>query len=146
MRIEDVHAIQLKRAEVNHRTYKSIFESACDRIRRRAIIPNAPRDMLFRVPPFVWGRPPYAHAHAIRYVTEKLRRNGFKVSPDAGDPGTLHVDWNRKPAPREAAPSAPARAKGPKTVRFAEPPGPGGHPGDQPKLSARLAALRRQLT
>lgn len=134
MRIQDVHAIQLKRARVNHETYKQLFQGCCDRIRRRATIPGAPRCMHYTVPPFVWGRPPYTHAHAERYVSEKLARNGFRVTHAA--PGVLLVDWSlRPPKPPKQAPPKQAPSKKPKQPRQAK----------QPKLSARLEALRRQL-
>ena len=144
MRIEDVHAIRMKRAQVNHDTYKALFEQCCERIRRRALLPNAPQSMTYQVPPFQWGRPPYKHTHATRYVTEKLRRNGFHVT-DQGQ-GLLCVDWGcPKKAPRPAGALKTAKtakaaktAKTVKTVTFSEPP--------TGKLSDRLAALRTQLT
>ena len=131
MRIQDVHAIQLDRAKTNHETYKQLFQACCDRIRRRAHIPGAPRCMHYAVPPFVWGRPPFTHAHATRYVCEKLQRNGFRVSHAA--PGVLLVDWSQKPA-RPAAPPPPKKAAAKK---------PAAKP--KPKLSARLEALRKKL-
>ena len=131
MRIQDVHAIQLNRAKVNHETYKQLFQACCDRIRRRALIPGAPRCMHYAVPPFVWGRPPFTHAHAARYVCEKLQRNGFRVSHAA--PGVLLVDWSQKPAARPPQPPPPRKAPKPKP----KPP--------PKKLSARLEALRKKL-
>lgn len=133
MRIQDVHAIQLSRAKVNHETYKQLFQACCDRIRRRALIPGAPRCMHYAVPPFVWGRPPFTHAHAARYVCEKLQRNGFRVSHAA--PGVLLVDWSQKP-PRPPAKKAPAK---PPAAAAKQPKKPA------KKLSARLEALRKKL-
>ena len=133
MRIEEIHRIRLKRAQTNHETYKQLFDACCDRIRRRAHLPLAPYSMYYQVPPFVWGRPPYKHSHALRYVSEKLRRNGFRVSEST--PGTLLVEWTRPsvaPAPSKPK-SKPKPAKQPK-------PNP-----SSKKLSARLAALRKQL-
>lgn len=129
MRIQDVHAIQLKRAKTNHETYKQLFQACCDRIRRRAHIPGAPRCMHYTVPPFVWGRPPFTHAHAARYVSEKLARNGFQVSHAA--PGVLLVDWSQGP-PRPAPRKKPVKKPAAKAAK-------------QPKLSARLEALRKKL-
>lgn len=129
MRIEDIHAIRMKRAQVNHETYKQLFKACCERIRRRVALPKAPQHVHYQVPPFVWGRPPFKHAHALRYVSEKLRRNGFVVS-DAASPGTLVVEWPRARQP----PPQPAAARKPTP------------PKKKPsKLSARLAALRKQL-
>lgn len=127
MRIEDIHAIRMKRAQVNHETYKQLFRTCCERIRRRVALPKAPQHVHYQVPPFVWGRPPFKHAHALRYVSEKLRRNGFVVSE--ASPGTLLVEWprtrQRAPPPPKKKPSQPSKAPS--------------------KLSARLAALRKQL-
>lgn len=128
MRIEDVHDMRLKRAEINHATYKQLFDSCCGSIKRRAGVKGGLTSVLYQVPPFVWGRPPYEHSHALRYVSEKLRRNGFQVTL-AGEqaPGTLRVEWTfpkRAPVPKK-----PAVVKAPKTS----------------KLSARLEALRKQL-
>lgn len=131
MRIEDVHAIQLQRARVNHETYKGLFEACCSRIRRRALLPKAPQHVHYAVPPFVWGRPPFKHSHALRYVSEKLRRNGFDVAESS--PGVLLVQW--KPAaaaaPRPASRKTRAKKKDAKKAPS--------------KLSARLAALRKHL-
>lgn len=128
MRIEDVHAIQLKRAQINHETYKGLFDACCSRIRRRALLPKAPQHIHYAVPPFVWGRPPFKHSHALRYVSEKLRRNGFDVSEPS--PGVLLVQW--KPASK---PKAARRKPKPKPAAKKEP----------TKLSSRLAALRKHL-
>ena len=122
MRVEEVHDIRMKRAQVNHQTYKQLYQACCERIRRRAAVPNAACAMYYQVPAFVWGRPPFTHSHAARYVSEKLRRNGFHVTEPC--PGTLYVDWMR-----------PRKHKAKRA-----PPGPA-----KPKPSARLAALRGLL-
>ena len=48
---------------------------------------------IYNVPEFVPGRPTFDHSHAVRYVTEKLRRGGFDVLPD--DNGVLAIDWSK---------------------------------------------------
>ena len=131
IRIQDVHDIQLRRARTNHETYKSLFEACCTRIRRRALLPQGPKALQYHVPAFVWGRPPFQHAHAVRYVSEKLRRNGFSVTECA--PGALLVQWTSA----QAQTSTPA-----KQVRQPAKPA---KPAKPVKLSARLAALRKQL-
>lgn len=127
MRIEELHKIRLKRARVNHETYKQLFKACCDRIRRRVDMPLAPYSMYYQVPPFVWGRPPYKHSHALRYVSEKLMRNGYEVSE--ASPGTLWVGWSRPARPT----AKPKKKPPPAAVVKAS------------KLSTRLAALRKQL-
>lgn len=138
MRIEDVHNIRLKRAQVNHETYKALFDACCNRIRRRVSLPKAPLSMCHAVPPFVWGRPPYQHSHAVRYVAEKLRRNGFAVSEPS--PGMLCVEWpNAPPKKQRRRSSATTAAVTPKPHK------PPPRASKDSKLSARLAALRKQL-
>lgn len=136
MRLEDVHAIQLRRAQTNHETYKQLFEACCSRIRRRAHLPKAPQHIHYAVPPFVWGRPPFKHSHALRYVSEKLRRNGFDVSESS--PGVLLVQW------RPAA-SRPTRRPKHGAARSARSAKSKRETPSKAKLSARLAALRKQL-
>jgi hypothetical protein len=138
MHINDVHALRLERAKVNHQTYKDLFRLCCERIRRRAGVRNSPAAMHYQVPPFVWGRPPFQHTHAVRYVSEKLSRNGFRVTPSPAQAGMLLVEWGH------AAPAAVATAharSAPKSSLAAA------KTRKKPakKLSARLAALRKQF-
>lgn len=130
MHVKDVHRIQLKRAATNHETYKMLFTNCCERIRVRASTPGGGRCITFQVVPFVWGRPPFKHAHAVRYVTEKLQRNGFEVH-ETHPPGMLRVCW-AKPS---LATAARSHSQAPKHAA----------PKAQHKLSTRLEALRRQL-
>ena len=102
MRVEDVHAIQLERAKVNHATYKKLFEACCSRIKALAKLPRSPTGMVHHVPVFLWGHPPYKHAHAVRYVREKLARNGFDVTETG--PGALYIRWG---APKKLPPPPP---------------------------------------
>lgn len=148
MHIREIHAIHLKRARVNHDTYKSLFLACCEGIRRRAMLVRQ-GELSYRVPRFVWGRPAFKHRHATRYVAEKLRRNGFTVTEvDPGrDPGALLVTWE---PPRAEQARAHARAQARAHARR----GGGGANGSRhasgrvaasAPLSARLAALRDRL-
>lgn len=111
----EVRKIRQDRAKTNHETYKGIVETAYSRIKARAN-QNA-TCVTFVVPAFVPGRPVFAHGHAIRYVTEKLQRGGFRVEPGAIGPrgvGALVIDWSRDWAAdakaAKAAEAAEARA------------------------------------
>jgi hypothetical protein len=132
MHIRDIHSKALKRAATNHDTYKSLFESCCTRIKRRAEIRHAPTMVEYRVPVLVLGRPPYDRTHATRYVSEKLRRNGFEVQEPS--PGILNVQWTRTP------PTAPPVVKRTKTKTVTKTVHGTG------KLSDKLAALRKKLS
>lgn len=78
----------LDRSVLNHQTYKSIYEACVQHIKRKHA--TGCTITLFEVPAFVLGRPLYTHAHAIRYVAEKLRRGKFDVKEDGA---MLHIDW-----------------------------------------------------
>ena len=112
MRVDEIHAMQHERSRVNHETYKNIFRECCDRIRRRASLPGGPRSIQFHVPPLVWGRPPFKHHHAVRYVSEKLRARKFDVETHPGV-STLVVSW-----PPPAAPQTPKTPKTPRMIKI----------------------------
>ena len=134
--VGEVRAIRTQRAQVNHETYKTILARAYERIKRRAGANFSCLD--FPVPPFVPGRPVFAHAHAVRYVTEKLRRGGFGVE-DRGD-GTLHVDWH---APAGADAPEPRRAPPAEAIRAGRAPPPAATKAED--ISRRLDNLKRRL-
>jgi hypothetical protein len=116
MHVRDIHALRLKRATTNHETYKSIFEACTKRIRVRASLPNAPTAVFFQVPAVVWGRPPYKHAHAVRYVRDKLAVNGFRVT-ECDQPGMLVVQWDPRPAEASMRIVPPKKKRGKETTR-----------------------------
>ena len=128
--VSDVQQVRIDRARVNHETYKQLLGTVYDRIRRRASV-NATH-LAYNVPVFVPGRPMYTLSHAVRYITDKLRRGGFGVQ--AGPDGqTLYVDWTPRPQvlpPREPPPPPPPAA---------------GHSTDRSTITARLNALKRKL-
>ena len=131
MRVEEIHAMQHERSRVNHDTYKHIFQECCERIRRRAGMPGGLRSIEFRVPPMVWGRPPFKHHHAVRYVCEKLRMRKFDVEAPPGM-ATLVVSW--PPPPPPPTPKKQPAKKDAKKAAAAKP------------LSVRLEALRKKFT
>lgn len=146
MLLDEVHEAQLRRAAVNHATYKALFEKASAKIRQVAGMSRAHTRLHFRVPPFVWGRPPFKHEHAVRYVSEKLRRNGFGVHDLGG--GVLEVRWHAaRPRARRRSGAEPPR----QPHQPSQPSQPSHQPQPQPRperagrLSARLAALRQHF-
>lgn len=134
MRIEEVNAIRMKRARVNHETYKSFYTQCCNRIRRRASLLDGPRWMWFTVPMFAWDRPPFKHHHAVRYVAEKLSRDGYQVTEVA--PGRLCVSWKSAFAMPVPPPPKPKERRKPDKHS---------KPSKASTLSARLEALRKRL-
>lgn len=99
--VNDVQKIRIDRARVNHETYKQLYKTVHERIRRRASVNST--HLTYAVPPFVPGRPVYTPGHAARYITDKLRRGGFGVMAVQDGGTTLFIDWT----PRPRAPSKP---------------------------------------
>ena len=139
--VDEIHAMHRERSGVNHETYKGLFAECCARIKNRAAMRHLPQTVVYKVPPMVWGRPPYKHHHAVRYVSEKLQRNGFEVN-DAH--GALSVSWKPAPAPirssKEAKPPTPSTQPKPPT-----PSKPAKTTTKRSTLSSRLDALRKQF-
>lgn len=107
---DDVRDIRIRRAKVNHETYKQLYEGVCRRIKSRAQYHPDQTDMWHQVPPLVVGRPIYHHDHAARYITEKLRRYGFRVEQVGHG---MHIDWTpaRPPPPPPPPPVPPVPPK-----------------------------------
>lgn len=126
LKVTDIHAMHHDRARLNHETYKYLYEQCSNVIRERAATRYLPQYVDYKVPALLFHRPPYKHHHAVRYVTEKLQRNGFTVEL-THPPDTLRVTWP------PAAPMAPRQRT---------------RPAPKPKksvLSAKLDALRKRF-
>lgn len=81
---------RLERSRQNHETYKMIYETFAEQIRKRNEIgATATR---FQVPAIFPGRGIYDHAHAVRYVAEKLKRGGFEVAV-LNESGLVEAEW-----------------------------------------------------
>lgn len=133
--VMDIQQIRVDRARVNHETYKQLYATVHDRIKRRASV-NATH-LAYAVPPFVPGRPVYVLSHAARYITDKLRRGGFAVLVSE-DGGTLFVDWTPRPTRVPKKPEEPA-APPPKSKRQSPP------TISRQAVAARLEALKRLI-
>ena len=91
LRVDELCKPIIQRAEMNHETYKMLYIQCVEHIKRKHACGCT--ITLYQVPDFVWGRPPFTHAHAIRYVSEKLRRGKFDVKVDGP---VLHIDWEAR--------------------------------------------------
>jgi hypothetical protein len=78
----------VERSTQNRETYRLIYKSISDHIRRKH--ESGGTETVVDIPEFVLGRPTFKHSHAARYVTEKLQRGGLRVQ---GTGGILHVEW-----------------------------------------------------
>ena len=127
----------LARATMNHETYKMLYLQCVDHIKRKH--EAGCTITLYHIPEFVFGRPPYTHAHAIRYVAEKLRRGKFDVKVDGP---VLHIDWElriRDICRKVKAKEAKARRKTSKATKVGTRPAK----KDEP-LSVRLERLLKK--
>lgn len=105
-----------ERAEINHQTYKHIYELCTNQVRRQHSTGNT--CTIFTVPTFVVGRTPFTHAHAIGYIVTKLERGGFRVTEDRDSfPGVLLIDWGRHPSEKEDPKPKTRETKPPSTTK-----------------------------
>lgn len=95
----------LDRAIVNHTTYKLIYNQCAEHIKRKNTADCT--TTLFNVPEFMIGRPTFTHAHAVRYVSEKLRKGGFNVQVEGA---LLIISWKNS-VKEESAKQAQVKAK-----------------------------------
>lgn len=101
LKLSDLAAKDLERAKRNHETYKLIYSKVSALITTQHDTGNT--SLLYDVPAFVLGRPMFNHAHAVRYVKEKLLKGGFRVEQLGC---TLHVSWKTAPdKPKKATTS-----------------------------------------
>ena len=105
LRVSDLTGKELDRARQNHETYKSLYAKCAEHIKRRNEMGHTVTR--YHVPGFVVGRPLFNHAHAVRYIREKLERGKFEVVQHGS--GELVIDWTtqkkrviRKQAPKQA--------------------------------------------
>ena len=90
--VQDLMERRLRRANINHDTYKELYAKCSAKVSKTAEVRGT--STWWFVPPFVPGRPVYTHAHAIRYNVDKLKHGGFKVRDIGG--GWLYIDWRRR--------------------------------------------------
>jgi hypothetical protein len=134
LRVKDLTSKEIQRAKLNHETYKELYLKTTDHVRRRNELGFT--TTRYHVPSFIVGRPIFNHDHAVRYVTEKLQKGGFKVIKDDNE---IIIDWTkqkkdviRKKAPKEACKST--STSGGKKPKIDEP------------LHVKLARLNHKLT
>lgn len=89
--VDDLCKPVLERAQMNHETYKMLYTQCIEHIKRKH--ETGCTITIFCVPDFVLGRPTFTHSHAIRYISEKLRRGKFDVKVDGP---LIHIDWEAR--------------------------------------------------
>ena len=106
----DAQQIRLAKKSVSHDTYKMLFETAIQRIRRNA--ENDATEILYKIPHFVLGRPMINVKHAARYISEKLKIYGY-TTRYYEESGTyfVYISWKKTPVPIEKKPREIKRPK-----------------------------------
>ena len=89
--VDDLCKPIIARAQMNHETYKMLYTQCIEHIQRKH--DTGCTITLFYVPDFVLGRPCFTHSHAVRYISEKLRRGKFEVQIDGP---VIHIDWEAR--------------------------------------------------
>jgi hypothetical protein len=107
--VGDIMKQRLKRASVNHETYKMLYTMCKKRIKHiskiRYDVPTGSHyitSCTWHMPNFIPGRPVYKPARAARYVLDKLQRGGFDASFDESN-DTISIDWTHVTDQREAS-------------------------------------------
>lgn len=106
LKLSDLEAKDKERAKRNHETYKMIYSKVTTLITTQHETGNS--SLVYDVPAFVLGRPMFNHAHAVRYVRDKLLKGGFRVEQMGC---TLHVSWKKKQKDQKDPKEKPKKTK-----------------------------------
>ncbi|AGE48585.1 hypothetical protein PBCVAN69C_629L [Paramecium bursaria Chlorella virus AN69C] len=106
----EAQQIRLAKRNVSHATYKMLFETAIQRIKKNA--ETDATEILYKIPHFMLGRPTINVKHAARYVSEKLKIYGYTTRYYEQD-GTyfVYISWRATPVPIEKKPREVKRPK-----------------------------------
>lgn len=149
---DEARQLRQKKGVVNHETYKMIYAKIQNRITYAASKGYTKTDYV--IPSIIPGRPMFSVSHAIRYVRDKLRYNGFEVT-ELPHSDTIRIDWG--PPQHTPPPPQQQRSKDAKKVPYPMHPSPSMMPAssenkqkqtkEQKKrpLSESLAALKSKL-
>lgn len=96
---DEARQLRQKKGVVNHETYKMIYAKIQNRITYAASKGYTKTDYV--VPSIIPGRPMFSVSHAIRYVRDKLRYNGFEVT-ELPHSDTIRIDWGPPPQQQQS--------------------------------------------
>jgi len=88
----DIQNSRLKRAKINHTTYKMLYNMLATKIRSLQDVYPPVYKTTWKMPFMVTGRPLFQHARALNYIRDKLAYGGFHVRIDEQDL-LVHVSW-----------------------------------------------------
>jgi hypothetical protein len=90
---QDAQQIRLSKRSVSHETYKILFGSAIQLVKRHAEADNT--NVIYKVPHFILGRPTINVKHAARYISEKLALYGYKSRYyEMNNAYFVEIDWS----------------------------------------------------
>lgn len=94
LRARDLRLASKERSLVNRETYREILAELQKGIRMAN--DNGAKELSYRIPPFVPGRPLFQASRAAKYVRKKLTLAGFQVNVESPHPEvqTVTVRWN----------------------------------------------------
>lgn len=88
----DIQNSRLKRAKINHTTYKMLYNMLATKIRSLQDVYPPVYETTWKMPYMITGRPLFQHARALNYIRDKLAYGGFHVRIDEQDM-LVHVSW-----------------------------------------------------
>jgi hypothetical protein len=90
---QDAQQIRLSKRSISHETYKILFGSAIQLVKRHAEADNT--NVIYKVPHFILGRPTINVKHAARYISEKLALYGYKSRYyEMNNAYFVEIDWS----------------------------------------------------
>lgn len=75
--VKDLQQKEKDRHKMNKETYREILKDCENRIRYHSSLGN--KRLLLKIPYVKFDRPLYDITHAIMYVIQKLKKNGFTI-------------------------------------------------------------------
>jgi len=77
--VHDVRHLAEDKSKVNRDIYKELLRMCYRKIRTKIQLDKKTKSVEFVLPPFIIGKPVYNTAHAVRYITDALRKGGFRT-------------------------------------------------------------------
>lgn len=90
--VEEIHALENKRKTIKKEIYTKIYEEISRKIRTAVSVGH--KQIITRVPGYIFGYPTYDHNKACQYMKRQLVHSGFIVHIFAQ--GDLYISWNKE--------------------------------------------------
>jgi hypothetical protein len=90
--VEEILSLEKKRKIIKKEIYTKIYEDISRKIRSAVSIGH--KQIIVRVPSYLFGYPTYDHSKASIYMKRQLEHSGFFVT--VLSPGELYISWKRE--------------------------------------------------